>query len=83
MSLPRRCAKTGNPCGTDTRPIGHPCQCDACLAHAEIEHLRGHLSAAGINLTTASIIVSKLGSEDDAALIGKMADQVLTALAVR
>ena len=47
---------------------------------AEIDRLRGHLSAAGINLTTAGIVARKLGSDADADLIGKMADQVLVAL---
>lgn len=28
----RRCLITGNLCGTDTRPLGEPCQCDECRA---------------------------------------------------
>lgn len=24
------CGATGNPCGTDTRPVGKPCTCGAC-----------------------------------------------------
>lgn len=47
---------------------------------AENERLRGHLSAAGINLTAAGIIARKLGSDADADFIGKMADQVIKAL---
>mgnify|MGYP006275240163 CR=1 FL=1 len=27
-----RCDVTGNPVGTDTRPIGAPCQCQGCRA---------------------------------------------------
>lgn len=27
----KRCDVTGNPCGTDTRPVGSPCQCGTCL----------------------------------------------------
>jgi len=41
--LPRRCAITGNPCGTDTEMIGHSCQCDMCIAWREIERLRAAL----------------------------------------
>lgn len=25
-----RCTVTGNPVGTDTRPVGHPCECANC-----------------------------------------------------
>lgn len=47
---------------------------------AEVERLRGYLSAAGISLTTASILMGKLASAEDAALFKNAADQVLEAL---
>jgi hypothetical protein len=27
---PYRCKITGNPCGTDTWEVNHPCQCENC-----------------------------------------------------
>ena len=47
---------------------------------AEIVRLCEHLAAAGVTLTTASMIIKRLGSEADAALIAKVADQVAAAL---
>lgn len=38
------CRLTGNPVGTDTRPIGHPCKCEGCRAAAEIERLRAEVA---------------------------------------
>ncbi len=40
MSALARCKRTGNPCGTDTRPVGFPCTCDVCRAWRESEWLR-------------------------------------------
>lgn len=39
-----RCERTGNPVNTDTRPVGQPCDCDACNAAAEIERLKSALA---------------------------------------
>ena len=35
-----RCEVTGNPCGTDTRPAGSPCQCKACRRWSETTDAR-------------------------------------------
>lgn len=31
-SFGQRCLVTGNPCGTDTRPVGVPCLCANCAS---------------------------------------------------
>lgn len=54
--------------------------CQKLLFEADIQRLRQSLSAAGINLTTASILIRKLGSDADAKMIEKAADQVIDAL---
>lgn len=46
----------------------------------KIEHLYRHLSAAGIALTTAGIVLRHLGHPDEAVPYEKAADQILTAL---
>jgi hypothetical protein len=74
MTLPRRCAVTGNPCGTDTRPVDHPCQCDACMAHAEIERLRAALRYIS---QRASYGIVTPGQKE----MAKMADDALAASA--
>jgi hypothetical protein len=51
---------------------------DSCKT--EIERLRCHLTAAGIDLTTASVVASKLGNEVDAKMFGRAAYQVMAAL---
>jgi hypothetical protein len=49
-----RCLHTGNPVGTDTIMIGHPCHCQVCEAADEIEHrlerLRDALEAMILNM---------------------------------
>ena len=47
---------------------------------AEIERLRGCLSAAAINITTASIVIEKLGSEQEAAPFRRAANQMIAEL---
>lgn len=39
-AMSRRCDNTNNPCGTDTRPIGLPCECPECAIHREIAAAR-------------------------------------------
>jgi hypothetical protein len=46
----------------------------------EIARLRCRLTAAGIDLATASVMASKLGSEVDAKMFSRAAYQVMTAL---
>lgn len=47
---------------------------------SENDRLRGSLVAAGINLTTASIVIEKLGHPAEAEPFKRAADQVLDAL---
>lgn len=37
---PDRCEITGNPCGTDTWEINHPCQCKNCQKYLKKEELK-------------------------------------------
>ena len=37
---PYRCLVTGNPVGTDTEMVGHPCECQMCRAVREIDLLK-------------------------------------------
>jgi hypothetical protein len=34
-----RCKVTGNICGTDTREVNSPCQCEACAGNLELLNL--------------------------------------------
>jgi hypothetical protein len=40
-----RCAISGNPCGTDTYEINHPCQCDPCRSADAIRELEAKCEA--------------------------------------
>jgi hypothetical protein len=39
------CMQTGNPCGTDTRPAEHPCDCIGCAAHQCVSDLLAALAS--------------------------------------
>jgi hypothetical protein len=41
-----RCDVTGHPCGTDTRMVGYPCQCQVCRLSVEREEDRAAINEA-------------------------------------
>jgi hypothetical protein len=80
-----RCLVTGNPIGTDTRPISDPCKCFNCDRSAwlkeKIAPIEGHLRAGARMVESAYAHVSHGGpTREEAAAWVKKADELLAAL---
>jgi hypothetical protein len=63
-----RCKVTGNPCGSDTWMVGHPCQCSECQKYIafkdklEIIHLMGQPGKVETSHTTQVVLYGLLGA---------------------
>jgi hypothetical protein len=68
-----RCEVTGHPCGTDTRMVGHPCECQACRVHVEREEDRAAILdlAHAMSFHAKSCYVCKRALKNGAAAIAR------------
>lgn len=63
-----RCLHTGNPCGTDTWMVGHPCKCVECqlyIAKQELATLRTQLEERNTQLAAMRLILERVAQEVD------------------